>query len=95
MRRRRPRIDDSIHPPPIPIEYAGQWVALDPTLRHVLASGLTFAEVRASAEELGHAKFVMARGPRKDRATFIGGNRFPTIGVNHSECFGQSPYRAT
>jgi hypothetical protein len=72
MRRRRPFQDDPTRPPPIPWEYAGKWVALDPTLHRVLASGETFAETRARAKELGYAKFVMARGPRKDGAAFIG-----------------------
>ena len=71
-RRRRPFLDDPTRPPPIPWEYAGQWVALDPSLRKVLASGATFAEASERAKALGHKDFVLDRGPRRDGASFVG-----------------------
>jgi hypothetical protein len=54
------------------MKFAGQWVALDPSLRNVLATGSTFAEACERAEALGHKKYVLERGPRRDGAAFVG-----------------------
>ncbi len=62
---------DSIHPPPAPIEFAGQWVAWNRERTEIVAHGPTMACVHAAAVAAGHANAVLQRVRRLDER-FIG-----------------------
>jgi hypothetical protein len=58
-------------PPFVPIKYAGQWIAWDHEETRIVASGRTFAEAKAAAEQAGESKPVLVKAPLAD-VRFVG-----------------------
>lgn len=56
--------------PPIPAEYAGQWVAWNEDRSEILAHGNSLGEARNGAVEAGCSQPVLQKIPR---APFVGG----------------------
>jgi hypothetical protein len=59
------------HPPPAPVEFAGQWVAWNKLRTQIVAHGTTMASVHAAATAAGYADVILQRVRRPD-VHFIG-----------------------
>lgn len=57
--------------PIVPKKYAGQWIAWDHDHKKIIASGRTFAEVRAAAIASGDPDPIMDKVPSAD-VRFVG-----------------------
>jgi hypothetical protein len=57
-------------PRPIPVQYAGQWIAWDANRQQVVAHGWEFSKVRTAAIAAGHTEPILQKVPR---GLFIGG----------------------
>jgi hypothetical protein len=57
---------DSGHPPPAPVEFAGQWVAWNKQRTQIVAHGATMAAVHATATAAGYADAILQRVRRPD-----------------------------
>ncbi len=49
------------HPPPAPVEYAGQWVAWNKQRTEIVAHGKHVAEVHDAAIAAGHPDAILQR----------------------------------
>ncbi len=66
-------MNDPHRPPPAPIEFAGQWVAWNPTRTEIVAHGDDLEEVYDVAEAAGFPNAVFQKVPEAD-SYFIGGS---------------------
>ena len=51
-------------PPPVPLEYAGQWIAWNEDCTEIVAHGSDFTEVHDQAVQRGCARPVLHKIPR-------------------------------
>ncbi len=58
--------------PPVPIEYAGKWIAWNQQETRIVASGHTFQEAAEAAAAAGEKFPVFAKAP-KAHVRFLGG----------------------
>jgi hypothetical protein len=56
------------HPPVVPREYAGQWIAWDRQQTRIVAHGRTFAEVQQAAVAAGERDALFAKAPKADQS---------------------------
>ncbi len=70
---KKPYLDDPTRPPPIPMEYAGMWVAVDPTGWRILAAGKSLDEAANAAQAAGHSEYVLDKGPDRLGRQMVGG----------------------
>jgi hypothetical protein len=59
------------HPPVVPIEYAGLWIAWDRQQARIVSSGTTVAEARDRAIAAGEPRPLLAKVPPVD-SRFVG-----------------------
>jgi hypothetical protein len=50
--------------PPVPIEYAGKWIAWNKDRSKIIASGATIVEAMQAAQATGEADPIYAKAPR-------------------------------
>jgi hypothetical protein len=60
------------HPPTVPRQYAGLWIAWDQAQTRIVARGRTFAEAKAAAKAAGEPDALLAKAPKAD-VRFVGG----------------------
>ena len=53
--------------PPVPAEFAGQWIAWNRDQTQIVASGSSFNQVKERAAALGESSVVLAKVPSRDR----------------------------
>ncbi len=63
MAEPRPELPES---PVVPVEYAGLWLAWDPTLTRIIASAKTLVGALEAAIAAGEPKPVLGKAPRAD-----------------------------
>ena len=51
-------------PPPVPAEYAGEWIAWNPDRSAIVAHGKTLDEVCRRAVEVGYSHPILQKIPR-------------------------------
>jgi hypothetical protein len=59
------------HPPPAPVEYAGQWVAWSPDRTRIVGHGLGLADAHDAAIAAGHPDAILQH-VRQPGVSFIG-----------------------
>jgi hypothetical protein len=62
------------HPPRVPIEYAGKWIAWNARRTEIIASGTSLVEAKSAAEAAGEPAPILTKAPQLD-ARFIGVRR--------------------
>ena len=62
---------DSRHPPPAPVEFAGQWVAWNKQRTEIVAHGMDWEAVHAAASAAGHPDAILQH-VRQPGSRFIG-----------------------
>jgi len=67
----KPTSSELQHPPPAPIEFAGQWVAWNKQRTEIVAHGRDMATVHRAALAAGHPDAILQRVRRPDER-FIG-----------------------
>ncbi len=58
------------HPPPVPPEYLGKWIAWNRYQTRIVASGQTVTEAIAAAKQAGEPNPILAKVPRTEH--FVG-----------------------
>jgi len=59
------------HPPTVPKEYAGKWIAWDQQQSRIVASGQTYDEAYQAAIDAGEQKPLLAKAPSA-KVRFVG-----------------------
>ena len=60
------------HPPTVPKQYAGQWIAWDQQQTQIVASGSTYDEAYQAAIKAGERQPLLAKAPPAN-VRFVGG----------------------
>lgn len=71
MSRAHENTDAAFHPPPAPVEFAGQWIAWNKERTRVVAHGKNVASVHVAAVSAGYPDAILQR-VRKPDIHFIG-----------------------
>ena len=69
---------ETSHPPVVPKQFAGQWIAWDRRQSRIVATGRTFQDARNAALEAGETDPLLAKAPPSD-VRFVGCNAEPRV----------------